>query len=514
MQNKITRLLGGVAGIALLAGGLTATDANADQNLPVSDVQFSWAVNEEAGGGAFFGGANWLVAGEVGNVHGDQNRGATVWDEKKDAKYFTNRDGNVTITRPDAQGNQVPATWAARNFESITADGEPAGNRLKTAPGSSSWNQANIAAGSGTVDPEGENAEISWDGSFTTVFYGGMTYWSINDPKLTVTNGKGELTATLTGYGADMYDLSKWVKLDPMHNATVATFSDVDVTETGIEIKPDYLGVAVEVEANGPSNPQKREGKHWGSFPQDTVDFNVGTGQAGYWYSTGGQVDPKKPAAPISVSYPKVEAPAQPTPEHEDCTTAGAADGENTECVDTDVTIPDADQNQPGPGNPGGPDEGPGDGDGDDTPTGAFKLTIEKNQTSLGQGEVDQAGGVVASGRLPEATVLDTRSNSQGWNVTGQASAFQNAAGTESFGAAALGWVPRVTQTGQTARAGAEVKPNVENGLAANRTLATATGATGEKTTLGAELNLNVLQQNIPSGGNYRSVLTVTAIAK
>src|SRR5690606_9162074 len=207
-----------------------------------------WAVNEESGGGAYFGGANWLVAGEVGDLGFSH-----VWTATEGAEHYTAESGNTTITRPDADGKQVPATWAAKNLD---ADGKA----LNTGAGSSSWNQANIASGTGTVDAETNSAEIQWDGSFTIVYYGGMTYWTINDPKLVVEDGVGKVTATLTGYGADMIDTSKWVKLAPKADAEIATLKDVEVTEDGIEVTPEYAGVEIEASLGegSSSNPQDR----------------------------------------------------------------------------------------------------------------------------------------------------------------------------------------------------------------------------------------------------------------
>jgi hypothetical protein len=300
------RLTAGAGAAALVAavglvgvvGATSPASADTGTQSITNDATFSWAVNEESGGGAFFGGANWLVAGEVGNVHGERGRGSSVWDNQ-DEKHFTNSSGNTTITRPDADGNQVPATWDRRNHvDPVSGDA-----RLNTQPGSSSMNQANIANGTGTLSPASDSATIQWDGSFTIVYYGGMTYWTINDPKLVVEDGVGTVTATLTGYGADMFDLSKWVKLDAKTNQEIATLTGVTVTDSGIEATPEYEGVEIEIDPDGPSGQQNRDRDGWGSFPQNWIDFNVSTGQAAYWYTSGGQVDPKKTAEPISIEY-------------------------------------------------------------------------------------------------------------------------------------------------------------------------------------------------------------------
>lgn len=73
--------------------------------------------------------------------------------------------------------------------------------------------------------------------------------------------------------------------------------------ETGFAAEPAYRGVRINVRADGPSSEQLREGPDWGSFPQDFVNFQVDTGQAAYWYSSGGIRDAAKPASTVYVSY-------------------------------------------------------------------------------------------------------------------------------------------------------------------------------------------------------------------
>jgi hypothetical protein len=283
-------------GIASLAvgGGLAAADiaqaADEGATVPVTDVGLSWRVNDESGGGAYFGGCNFLVAGVA-----DDNGASKVWASPFSDKNYLTDDGNVTITKPDASGNQVAPTWANK---CQTGDG----TTVTTASGSTSGNQVNFTGGTGTVNATADSAELTFEGSFTIVFYGGLTYWSITDPHLSVVDGTGTLTGTASGYGADMNDATKWVALGATE-IELATLEGVDVTDTGIEVTPEYAGVEVSVTADGPSAEQVRTGDGWGSFPQSWVDFNVLTGQAAYWYSSGGLADPKKAAAPIAVSY-------------------------------------------------------------------------------------------------------------------------------------------------------------------------------------------------------------------
>ncbi|WP_202486530.1 hypothetical protein [Streptomyces sp. SID4985] len=61
--------------------------------------------------------------------------------------------------------------------------------------------------GTGTVNRSAGTATIHWQGSCTSVFCGGLTYWSATDPTLTVkADGTATLTATATGYGTGMND--------------------------------------------------------------------------------------------------------------------------------------------------------------------------------------------------------------------------------------------------------------------------------------------------------------------
>ncbi|MGO1543093.1 MAG: HtaA domain-containing protein [Gulosibacter sp.] len=287
----VTRITATIGAVLLVAGGglFVAQSAQAAEST-IDDVPLSWRVNDESGGGAFFGGCNFLVAGEVGD-----NGGSSVWQSAfADVNYKT-QVGNVTITKPDSSGNQVQPTWANK---CQTANGSNA----TTAVGSTTGNQVNFDGGTGTVDPDSDSAEIRFKGAFTIVYYGGMTYWSITDPVLSIKNGKGTLSGTASGYGADMFDVTKWVEL-PQQEIELATLSDVKVTESGIEVTPDYFSVEVDGDDSGTFNPQDRTKEGWGSFPQSWVDYNILTGQSAYWYTSGGLVDPKKPAAPIEVAY-------------------------------------------------------------------------------------------------------------------------------------------------------------------------------------------------------------------
>lgn len=281
----------------------------ADASYTVDDATFQWGVNAESGGGAYYGGCNFLSAGEAGDAGG-----SGLWAE--DAGLYATQDGNVTVLKPDADGDLVEPTWTTKcqNRYGTTINGKTAGLTI-TGSGATagqptySENVVRIAGGSGTLDPSTDSAHIEWDGSFTIVYYGGMTYWSISDPVLDVENGTGTITGTASGYGADMDDPSIWKELDtsPIH---VADLSGVEVGESGIEVTPDFLGVAVSDEISGrnaQSEPSEANESWWGAFPDSWLRYAVLTGQSSYWYTTDGSatsIQPRKPAALISISVP------------------------------------------------------------------------------------------------------------------------------------------------------------------------------------------------------------------
>ncbi|WP_436846340.1 HtaA domain-containing protein [Streptomyces shenzhenensis] len=128
-------------------------------------------------------------------------------------------------------------------------------------------------------------------------------------------DGTGTLTATVTGYGADMNDPGKWVPL-PATTVTLADLSGVELGASGFTVAPDYLGVSVSVPAGTTGQPAKSDGNkaYWGSFPQSFVDFQQLTGQSSYWFTSGGSRDAAKPTTPLTVGYTTPDATPGPTP--------------------------------------------------------------------------------------------------------------------------------------------------------------------------------------------------------
>ncbi len=282
---------------ALAAGGLVALAAGPAQaaERSVSDVDLTWSLSNEQGGGAYAGGCNFLSAGKAGNTGSSR-----TWTSADG--FYKTVDGDVSIEKPDAAGVYSAPTWSTK---CQAPDGTTV---LPGVVDATTGTRVKLSKGTGTIDPATGAGTISWNGSFTSAFYGGMTYWSASDPKLEIAaDGTGTLKATASGYGTDMNDLSKWVSLTP-RTVTLAQFADVDVTSLGFSAKPTFVGTAVESSSTPQAAKTSANEAYWGSFPQSFVDFQQETGQSSYWYTSGGSRDRAKPATTVDVAIgPKVK---------------------------------------------------------------------------------------------------------------------------------------------------------------------------------------------------------------
>ncbi|GAB2620379.1 hypothetical protein [Pseudactinotalea suaedae] len=451
------------AALTLAAAGIALAAPASAAPATVDDATFAWSINDESGGGAFFGGCNFLVAGAAGNAGGSR-----LWTEA-DGFYATTA-GDVSILKPTADGGWVEPTWSTK---CQTPDGGNA-NTGSAVTG----NIVQIAGGSGTVDIESNTAEIGWEGDFTVVFYGGMTYWTASDPHLSVAaDGTVELTVTAGGYQASMEDPSIWVPIEPTE-ITFATLTGVDVTEHGFEHTPDYLGV--EVEAPAGTSTQVRTGATWGAFPQDFVTFQGQTGQSSYWYSSGGSVDARKVANPMSVAWVLGEDGEEPTDPGEP--------GQGSGDIEVGVDVPEA---------PTEPEE-----------PGALEWSIEgAASVNLGQAGLLDDGRFYAEGMLPTITVTDSREDAPAWELTGHATDFTS--GTAGFGAEYLGWSPQVLSNPGGAYPGSSTSGT--GGLATAARLAIGlVGHNAESSTITAALDLVAPADTEP--GSYSSTITLTMV--
>ena len=289
-------LAAAVTATALALGGvIAATPAQAAQST-ITDAVFRWGINNESNAAAFAPGTvNMLSAGIVTATSSSDLVTATNWKQA---------DGNVKILKRQSDGSYAAATFAGLRTNA-------AGTTITTGNGLNSGHIVEIGAGTGTVDPAANTAEIQWTGSFTSAFYSGMTRSWVTDPHLSVAaNGTGTITATLGGYQTSMDDPSIFEPITAVQNVVVATLTGVQVTSTGVTVTPDYLGKTVDT---GAGTPQVTTGTNAGSFPQSFVDFQVLTGQSSYWYSSGGAADVRKPTLPLTVSYSAAAQPATPT---------------------------------------------------------------------------------------------------------------------------------------------------------------------------------------------------------
>ncbi|MGO2861201.1 MAG: hypothetical protein ACTIC1_08605 [Brevibacterium sp.] len=309
----------------LLAMGMTAPAFGAVDKT-VDDAVFSWSVNDESTGGAYFGGCNFLVAGDAGDTGMARiwtaNDAGSVYQVDDDKNFAV---GNTSVKKSSGK---------LSNFDDRckTGDGTLVNNKTNAeAENNHTGDHVEIANGTGTIDADSDNASIQWEGSWSFAYYGGMTYWTISDPKLEVKDGKGTITGTYSGYGTDMDDLSKWNKLDPVDGDIVQIQQgSVDVTDEGFEFTPDFLGVETDTAGRNPQAPKTDENESWwGAMPQDWIDFNVATGQDSYWYTTAGastSIQPRKKANPVTVGY-TAQAPEPNVSTAHSVKSASAEDG-------------------------------------------------------------------------------------------------------------------------------------------------------------------------------------------
>src|SRR5690606_31716841 len=160
----------------------------------------------------------------------DPGRGGMVLPSRK----WSARSGNVEIQKVNAAGVWKQATWDGLGTDT---NGSPIGLY-----GPFSGHRVRITEGRGTLDPDKDDAELQWRGTFTVVYYGGNTVFTLTDPKLTVDGGVGRLTATGGGWAADRLDPTVWQAVTP-REVPVVELRDVDVTEIGLEVTPNYRGV-------------------------------------------------------------------------------------------------------------------------------------------------------------------------------------------------------------------------------------------------------------------------------
>lgn len=476
-------LLGIASALAVAASGFALiTPAAQAADATTSDASLSWTLSEETGGGAYNGSCNFLTAGTVGDAKSSHG-----WSDEEGKAWYKASDGAVSLSR----------TYGTPSWDTRCTG--PDGKKVSPFKGSSTNTAVTFSRGTGTIDAAAGTADVTWKGSATVVFYGGLTYWSFSDPHLVIgKDGTGTLTATASGYGADMNDTSKWTTLKPT-TVTMATFHDAKVTAKGFTATPDYAGVKVEVPGDT-AQPQVRTNPGWGAFPQSFVDFQVLTGQSSYWYSSGGNSDPKKVATPISFAWSAKETPTEPQP---------TEDPDGTK-VDVGVTVPATPTDPTNPIDPTDPTDPTNPTDPTGPTTDEFTYTVSSGSADLGSATAN-ASGFSASGQLPTVSVTDTRKEKKAFTISGKASAFSDGSG-QTIPASALGWAPAFASGENTvgATVGAAVDPNAPGLGSATTLVAAASGHSRGTAKVNASLKLQA-PATTPSG-SYTSHITITAV--
>jgi hypothetical protein len=315
----------------------------------VDDAQLRWGVNDETNNKAFAPNTfNFLSAGKVPDPGrgGQTIVGTGTWiDTSKRAWFARNGDVRVEKQRPD--GSYGLASFAGLR---TTVAGTP----MSGTNGPFSGHQVVLDGGTGEVDLDAGTATIRWSGSFSVVYYSGMTFFTVTDPVLTVTPTGSRLTATLGGYASSMDDQSRWTKVPDRSGVVLADLPTVELTDAdgGFSAEPRYRGVIHTAPSGG--SPQVRTGEHWGSFPRSFLAFMGTVGSGSYWYSSGGSADAHKVPAPVTVSYEAgapVTPPTDPGTDDPDPTTGPSA----SPTTSVNPTPPPAIVQPPGPSLPAQP---------------------------------------------------------------------------------------------------------------------------------------------------------------
>ncbi|WP_100510060.1 fibronectin type III domain-containing protein [Bifidobacterium primatium] len=282
LNKKRSAALASAIAVATLGAGLVVPAASAADSTAktTDDATLTWGLNKETNWRAYNPGTfNFLSAGVVDKTSADDLVEESEWKQS---------DGNVSIEKKQADGTYAAATWAGLK---TTPDGKdlPA---AYSATGEGSGNRVKLTKGTGTIDADKDNAEISWTGSFTVSYYSGQVQWYAKDLKLNVTGGKGTVTATLGGWATDMNDATVFSKIAEEKNVEIATLSNVDVKDDGTVVTPDFN----ENDVDGQGTKAK-------SWPKPFLDFVSKTGSGPYWYASGGAADQRKAPTEIAVSY-------------------------------------------------------------------------------------------------------------------------------------------------------------------------------------------------------------------
>jgi len=295
-RNQIAALLLAVVGSTLLAVPALAddpTEAPTTGPVAVDGVALRWGLNDESSNRAFAPQTyNFFSAGRVP----DPGQGGTTLPRNGWHQVV----GDVSVEKWIGSAWK-PATWAG-----LTTDSSGAALGSPTA-GTFSKHRFVFADGTGTADVAAGTAHVAWDGDVTVLYYSGMSFFTISDPVLDVADGRGTLTATVSGYASSVDDPNSWAPVPPAQ-VTLADLPAVSLDDDGLSTTPAYLGVAVT------GVGQVAGGATFGSFPQTFVDYMQRLGTAAFWLSSGASTDAFKVPLPLTVAFGSGEQPVEPTP--------------------------------------------------------------------------------------------------------------------------------------------------------------------------------------------------------
>lgn len=264
----------------------------------VDDAQLRWAINDETNNNAFAPGTiNFVSAGKVPDPGegGARISDKNVWSSTG-ARAWRATSGNVRVEKQQPGGSYATATFAGL-YTTV------AGTRMSGTNGPFSGHQVVLDGGTGTVDADAGTATISWKGSFSVVYYSGMTFFTATDPVLTVKPSGATLTATLGGYKTSMDDSTVWTEVPDRKGVVLADLPAIDLgADLGFTATPRYLGVRYAAPATG-TQQVTSDPTTFGAFPRSYLAFMSTVGSGSYWYSSGGSADAHKIPAPITVSY-------------------------------------------------------------------------------------------------------------------------------------------------------------------------------------------------------------------
>lgn len=288
-QTGARRFFAGLVAMVLVALGLVAAPAAQAASTPIA-------------GAALFWGGSWVQQG-IAYANGCDHFSAGISDGSSAA--YSAHEGNVYVLRELADGTLGTVGWSNRcDYLGVAgADGDATnGQRIV------------FTEGAGTQQDDG-SLTITWQGDASVNAYGGLAPWSISDPVLKVdSSGKGQITATLSGFATSQASAGSKTPLNAVENAVIANLTGVHLDDQGvIQVTPDFVGVDY-FPLNKTGDPalgrstvsavpasRKTDGQVWGAWPESFVDFQYQTGLSSYWHTSGGSSDSHKGPVDVEV---------------------------------------------------------------------------------------------------------------------------------------------------------------------------------------------------------------------